>query len=184
MNYIETAKQIWDNDHNVNAFLFAYYAHLYPSFLENKVVRCSKNKEFYQLKKSLLDRLCSRLMSSKKTTGGKKLKIRNIVLDTLQKEFTEDPSIVLFKALIKSVPNYTIRRLKYGSGFLTKMVKLSISKKISWFIKNLALVVNKQSNLAKQLGTELKDLLNNSPKSGLLLAKKQCDGNAQRANLQ
>lgn len=186
---IEDLLKIWKETRNPNAFIFSCYLINNPHFITDEVTRGSKIKLHSNLRKSLLDRLVGKLMNNNKKTAGKKIKTLNLISKTLEKEKEQYTTLsrYLLLCLVKSVPNYDIRRQKYGSGFLTKAVRLTIARKISWFISTLFNHVKSKrprNSLIKILATEFSDLMSNSTRSALLTKKRECEQNAIKSNIQ
>lgn len=185
---IEDLKKIWKENKNENAFLFACYVIKNPYFIADEVTRTPKIKISTRFKKTLVDRLIGKLMNNNKTTTGLKLKTYNLVKKVLDKRPAGlTMSQYLLYCLVKSVPNNDIRRQKYGSGYLTRAVKLTVYRKISWFTQVLFdLVKSKRprNSLEKILKTEFEDLAVNSSRSTLLAKKRESEQNAARSNIQ
>jgi len=186
---LELLKKEWLAEKNINAFLYAKYIQTYRGFISKKIQN-APSKEKYYLKKSLYDRIICKIMSNKGKNTGKKIKIKNIIdssLKILENEFLSPGSALLVLALVKAVPNYTIRSLKFGSGSLTRAVKLTVSKKISWFLKNLVKAINSnkgKKNLKDLIVKEFSLILNKSLESKIIKAKIQATTQAERANIQ
>lgn len=178
--------QQWNTTENPNAFMFAHYILKNPVFISEVVQRTTKTKINYTVKKSLLDRVCSKLTSHNKNTGGKKLKTRNLVYEALKNNNKNlSVPLLLLLVLVRSVPNYDIRRLKYGSGHLTKIVTLTVARKITWFLKEFAQIgLKKKESFSVFINKELQAVLNNSTRSKLLTKKREAQQNAIKANLQ
>lgn len=186
---IEQLVRLWRQTANPNAFLFACYVLKHPAFVTDDVPRMGKTKLNHNLKRSLLDRLVGKLMNNNKHSTGKKVKVKNLVckiLEPLKKpELTLSATLLLY--LVRSVPNYDIRRQKYGSGLLTRAVRLTVYRKIVWYLSSLSNYVKSRKprgNLVDLLTTEFKELETSSSRSVLLTKKKECEQNAAKSNIQ
>lgn len=177
----------WTETKNVNCFLVYVFMNQYSNFLSLNVTRSGPSKEFFNLKKPLFERLVNKVMNTGKKNGGKKLKCEKMVLKTLEsyaKKLNYRVEELLLLAFVKSVPNYGIRRLKYGSGFLTKIVHLTFARKIVWFLKTFINASKKRNkSFASAVNDELDLLFNKSTKSMLVSAKRESEISALKANL-
>ena len=192
-NYIEQdlldlLNKEWEKTSNVNAFLFARFVDTYPVFAEPWVLRGQSNRKGYVLKKSLIDRLVNKIMTCSKSHTGKKVLAKRIleqVLEPAAKAYGVSKTNLLILLLVKSVPNFTIRRLKFGSGFLTRAVRITILKKISWFLKTWTVIFkNRSGSFKNRVKTEIDLIMSDSPKSILLNAKRELDAAVEKANIQ
>ena len=189
---LELLDKEWVDSKNVNAFLFAYFAEKYPIFQEQIISKGIPNKKGYYLNKSLLDRLVNKIMTNSHKNTGKKLKVSKLLTSLLSEKASKykmKMSHLLILLLVKSVPNSTIRRLKFGSGHITRVGRLTVSKKISWFLSSIVEVLNSKkgggtSSFSDRLGAQIDLLYANSPRSKLLTMKKELIANVQRANIQ
>lgn len=180
--------QEWTSKQNQNAFLFAKFIERYPVFATYTLQKGSKNTMNYVLKKSLFCRFVNKVMSRKGTNTGKKVKAYNLVFKSLNRLSAEknlEPNHLLVLAMVKSVPNFIIRRLKFGSGFITRAVRMTLLKKVSWFLKNFADVLKARNTSFNQtFGNQLEQILKDSPKSKILSMKRESIAAAQKANFQ
>lgn len=179
----------WQKTKNVNAFLMACFIQEYPIFQENKCFKGEANTEKYYLKKSLLDRLVNKVMTNTSKNTGKKLLAYHLTSSLLnqkaQQHKVENPLHLLILLLVKTVPNATIRRLKFGSGFLTRSVRFTFCKKISWFLKAFIKIAKVRGlGFKKTVGDQIDLIMTNSPRSKLLSSKKEEESNSQKANIQ
>ena len=178
----------WNKTKNPNAFYFYMFLKENPSFLDLEIKRSEPSKRGFNLKKPLFERLVNKMMTDLKRDGGKKIKARNLLLGQLTKKSQElncKVEELLCSLIVKTVPNYTVRRLKYGSGFLTKLVHLTIAKKISWFLKTFVLATRKRNkSFADSFSSEVDMILNKNTKSFFYVTKRESEVSAFRANLQ
>ena len=172
---------------NANAFLFAAYINQHPLFVEPIVHKSTANKLDYTSQYSFLTRLVNKTMSKNGNSSGKKIKVTKLVVNVLEKvaaKYKLSITQLLLTTLVRTVPNYDIRRLKFGGGFLTKSVQLTVGKKISWALKQWASLFKKRKRSFQSVFTEqLSLIMDNNPKSKLLTTKKQMENIASRANL-
>ena len=179
----------WQDSRNVNAYLFARFTEKYPIFEKQELSRGGPNVKNYVLKKSLYHRVINKVMSCGHTHTGKKVLSRRIldaVLEDKSKELRISKTSLLILCLVKSVPNGTVRRLKFGSGHLTRAVRLTVLKKVSWFLCSLALVFkDRRQNFHTRVSQELSAILGNAlNRSKLLLMKKEAHSMVEKANIQ
>jgi ribosomal protein S7 len=179
----------WDVSSNVNAFLFARFVEKYPIFEKEIAIRGGPNVKNYTLKKSLFDRVCNKVMTCGHNHSGKKVLARNLldkVLTKLSEQLKLSKTTILILCLVKSVPNGDIRRLKFGSGHLTRSTRLTIKKKISWFLTILTDLVfkSRKGSFYSRTLEEFNAILTNSPKSKVLARKKEILISVDKANLQ
>jgi len=162
-NALLELKNLWLQDKNPNAVLFSYLILKEPHLVEDTVVRAKKSKLGHNLKKSFLDRLVNKLMNNNKHSTGKKVKLRNLICETMKElNLNMTFSTYILLSIVKSVPNYDIRRQKYGSGHLTRCVRLTISRKIVWYLNVISKHIKSQKprgNLKSALLLEFKDLM-------------------------
>lgn len=179
-------KNQWEKTGNINGFLFMKFIEKYPIFGEKTIQRGSKNLEKYVLEKSLYCRFINKIMSRKSTNTGKKKKAENLVESVLKekaKKYNIEEPYLLILLLVKSVPNFTIRRIKFGSGTITKAVRLTLLKKISWFLSSFAQFFKTRRPFHELFSEEIDYIMNDSPKSKILALKRECISNAQKANV-
>ena len=185
---LEVLNKEWVENKNVNAFLFANFVETYPVFEKDYCVKGIPNKEHYFLKKSLLDRFVNKVMTNGHKNTGKKVKALKLITQVLSlkaEKYQLSMTSLLILLLVRTCPNYTIRRLKFGSGHITRAVSLTICRKITWFLVSFAKVFKiKNTPFCKKVGDEIDNILQNSPRSMLLSLKREQLSQAEKANIQ
>ena len=184
---LEMLVKEWNETKNFNAFIFAQFITQYPTFLLMEFFRKPKQKDLLsnKLKVPLWNRLCNKMTCYNKHSSGKKKKQQKLLLQALKElDYPYSPTVLLLKVLVKCIPNQDIRSLPHGSGVLTKTVELTISRKISLFLKLLTEPVYRgKKPFKKKLNTLIEEVLTSNPKSFLLRKKKEYETSAQKANL-
>lgn len=186
---LEELNKEWDSSSNINAFLFARFIEKYPVFEKEICLRGGPNVKDYTLKKSLYDMVCNKIMTCGHNHTGKKVLARNLLneaLSALSTQLNLSKTTILILCLVKSVPNGDIRRLKFGSGHLTRSTRLTIKKKISWFLKVITDLVfkSRKGSFYTRVMEEFTAILSNSPKSKVLARKREIMISVEKANLQ
>jgi ribosomal protein S7 len=186
----ETVKiliQQWKNTKNPNAFLFHCWYLKRPTFFDFIVQRGPSNKNNFNLQKPLFERMVNKSMTSVKSRAGKKFKAASLIRSAFEKKSAQlkiDKKELLIKLFLKSVPNYTIRRSKYGSGFLTRCVKLTVARKISWFTKYFQQAMQKRNvPFYDAFSAEVDCIFKKSTQSVIIANKREAQISAIRANI-
>lgn len=184
-NAIELLVEQWETNRNYNAFLLAQLITKCPTFLLEESYRKEKikNKDMSNLKVPLWNRLCNKMMNYSHNTTGKKVKQERLLSRALRDvRKSEYPTLVLLKALLYSVPNEDVRRLPHGSGVLTKAVQLTVSRKITWFLKTLvAPLYRSNKKFEVKFNQILDEIFALSPKSEVLKKKRELQTSALKA---
>ena len=157
----------WEKSKNINCLVFYLYLKTNYNFFSLK-----KTIKKPLIKNSLFNLIVSRVMTHKGMSGGKKEKIQKTLLDQLLKSNTQLQIMEkLCKAIINTVPNKNVRHIKYGSGSISRVVTLTINKKISWFVKQL--VKNIKGNFSEEIKLRISQAAANNSKSKLHLSKNE-----------
>ena len=189
LKLLDLMNEQWAKTKNINTYLICKFIQINPNFQQLTCSKGSSNKEGFNLKKSLFERLVNKVMTNKAAHAGKKILAKKLVLKSLEKKaetYKIRPSDLLITLLVKSVPNYTVRRLRFGSGYLTRSTRLTISKKISWFLVQMSKLLknSRNSSFAKVFENQISQIMANSTKSKILSAKRQCLVSAEKSNIQ
>ena len=179
MRYVATGNPVW--------YLAKLYCELAPAFMTETVSRGpSTVKETRISTKSLYEMLLNRCMS-RGTHGGKKAKLdrllRGAIEQTLKRRKQVSLTTFLLVAMINTSPNKLVVSSKYGSGVLTRAVHTPFEKRIDHFLKVLTKNVRGRDVL-KTIANQIDLAYTTNPKSKLVLAKKEMDNLASKANIQ